>query len=145
MAINTLPVFTANSPSAPWEPAFTVSYPHDGIVYVAGFSSIYELTNLLVAECIEGRLVEQIIDFAEESLEWHQPEYPLGVTFIGEAVSDSPVDEPVYPPGSVGYEMQRFAAPSPFWEWAAATLRIGAVTAPWVLLMLLCRMAWGWL
>lgn len=30
-------------------------------------------------------------------------------------------------------------------ELAAATLRIGAVTAPWVLLMLVGRVVWGWM
>lgn len=132
MATNTLPVFTANSPTAPWEPTFTVSYPHEGTVYVVGFSSIYELTNLLVGECCEGRLVEQIIDFAEESLEWQQKEYPLfqppdAVTIYNDPVCSSP----------------HAVKPSPFWEWAAATLRVGAITAPWVVVGIIGRFLYG--
>lgn len=34
--------------------------------------------------------------------------------------------------------------PSPAWDWLAATIRLGAITAPWVLLVILVRWAGGW-
>jgi hypothetical protein len=53
--------------------------------------------------------------------------------------------------GPVYANVSPAAEPSAFWNWAAATLSIGAATAPWVLLMLLGRFAWfkaaewGWM
>lgn len=48
-------------------------------------------------------------------------------------------------PGEVTFSVTPYYEPSPFWDWLAATLKVGAVFGPWALLMILGRVVWGWL
>lgn len=105
------------------------------------FDNSIDLSSKLAADCVSDQDIEAACDLFER-LEWEEPEYPLGVSYrppVAEAACDAPYDEPIYPPGTMGYEMQQFRPSSPLWDWAAATLRVGAVTAPWVLLVIFCR------
>lgn len=70
MPTETLPLFTAYT-GDPGAPAYMVSFPFEGTKYVVGFDDLNDLMNVLVANCLEGRLIEAIIDFAETSLEWN--------------------------------------------------------------------------
>jgi hypothetical protein len=104
------------------------------------FDNSIDLASKLAADCVSDQDIEDACDMFER-LEWAEPEYPLGVVYVGEAVCD--FGEPAYDPRTVAF--RRPVEPSPYWEWAAATLRIGAVTAPWVIVMLAGRVVWGWL
>lgn len=106
------------------------------------FESALDVAAELADQCVDAETIEHVID-AFEQMEWSDSTYPLFMP--AEAVCECPYDEPVYPPGTIGYEMQKFQRPSPLWDWAAATLRVGAVTAPWVLLVIVGRIVWGWL
>lgn len=148
MALTAIPTFQAIT-GVDHEPQFVVSYPYEGVTHVVGFSTLNELIQIVVdykdrrKRPLPSDLINLIVDFAEESMEWNdqQPTYPLGVVYVGEAVCD--FGEPAYDPRTVAF--RRPVEPSPYWEWAAATLRIGAVTAPWVIVMLAGRVVWGWL
>ena len=102
------------------------------------FENAIEVAAELADECVDPATIESVLD-AFETMEWSDSDYPLFRP--AEAVCD--YDEPIYPPGTLGYEMQRYQRPSPFWDWFAVTLHIGAVTAPWVILLILGRVAWA--
>ncbi len=89
MATDTLPTFWAEQVTE-GEPQFVVSYPYEGVKYVVGFSSFMDLLHVVTSyknrwnEPLDGRLINLIVDFAEESLEWNaRPP-------VAEAVSDEP-------------------------------------------------------
>jgi hypothetical protein len=102
------------------------------------FQNSYDVASDLAGECVDTQTIEAVLD-TYERLEWSDTDYPLFQP--ADAVCD-------YDPNAWAFDD---IEPSPFWEWAAATLRIGAVTAPWVLLILLGRFAWfkaaewGWM
>lgn len=122
MPTDTLPIFRASN--APGEPAFFIRYPHEGTVYAVGFDSIFELTQTLVNECVEGRLVEQIIDFAEESIEWNAAP-PVAEAVCG-ACDCETCRGVTYTP-----------APMPrWWSYFAAVTWAGAIALPWVAVVL---------
>lgn len=114
----------------------------------------------LSAKLADDRFDDETIEAACDILdvwEWGEPArtYPLGVVDVGEAVCDcccGPVECTVTFPDDAPHRAVAFqpAEPSPFWEWAAATLRVGAVVAPWAIVLVLCRLAyakaagWGW-
>lgn len=102
------------------------------------FENALEVAAELADQCVDAETIEHVID-AYEQMTWSDSDYPLFRP--AEAVCD--YDEPIYPPGTLGYEIQRYQRSSPFWGWCARTLRIGAAAAPWVLLMLLGRVAWA--
>jgi hypothetical protein len=59
-----------------------------------------------------------------------------------EAACDAPYDEPAYPPGTLGHELQQFRAvdrPPRLSEYFAAVCWMGAVACPWVALVVVCR------
>lgn len=104
------------------------------------FDNGIDLAFKLAADCISDRDIEAACDLLD-SLEWEEPEYPLGVSYrpVAEAVCDCGDSAPActvtfYTPDE----------PSRLWEWLAATLKVGAVFGPWALLMIFCRIAWGW-
>jgi len=142
MATNTLPTFRAHLQASPLEPQFVVSYPHEGSTYVVGFDSFNDLLHKLTSyrnadgDYLDGEIINRIVDFSEESLEWSQPEYPL----MQPADAACDYDGPEYDPRTVAF---RRSAPSPFWGWAAASLRVGAVVAPWVAALIVGRWWWG--
>lgn len=94
MPTNTLPIFTANCTTDPSEPQYVVSYPFEGRTYVVGFDSFNVLLHVLTSykdaddNYLPGEIINRIVDFAEESMEWHQPAYPLGVSYVGDAACD---------------------------------------------------------
>lgn len=149
MATNTLPTFRAHSPASPLEPQFVVSYPYEGATYVVGFDSFNDLLNKLTSykdaddNYLEGEIINRIVDFSEESMEWSEPTYPLFQPPADSVTSRTAFSGPLPQECSVNAGFITDVEPSPFWEWAAACLRVGAVTAPWVLLLLLGRFAWG--
>lgn len=108
----------------------------DGELTRRSFDNSLDLSAKLADDCFDDETIEAACDMLER-LEWHEPEYPLGVSYVGEQASVTIYDDPVC-------SSPRAVEPSPFWEWAAATLRVGAVVAPWAILMILCRLAWGW-
>lgn len=114
------------------------------------FDNSLDLSAKLADDCFDDEAIEAACDMLER-LEWHEPEYPLGVSYVGDSVtSKTPDSAPRTAESSVKPAFFTDVEPSPFWEWAAATLRVGAVVAPWAFLMLLCRLAyakaagWGW-
>jgi hypothetical protein len=92
MPTNTLPTFQANT-GIEGEPAFVVSYPHEGTTYVVGFDSFMDLLHVVTSyqdeydRPLDGALINLIVDFAEESLEWN------ATPPVAEAVCDC---EPLY-------------------------------------------------
>lgn len=89
MATNTLPTFRAHTPTSPMEPQFVVIYPHEGSTYVVGFDSFNDLLHKLTSykdaddNYLDGEIINRIVDFSEESLEWN------GRPPVAEAVVDS--------------------------------------------------------
>jgi hypothetical protein len=124
MATQTIPTFTANCRDD--DPAFVITYPHEDAIYVVGFDSLDDLMNSLVGECLDGRLIELIIDFAEESLEWNSRPP------VAEAVCDCELCRSFPTPRTSNY-----------WY---AVWRVGVIAAPWVALALIGRWVaarWG--
>jgi hypothetical protein len=113
---------------------FVATFTWNGSTNRVFFDNAIELAAELADECVDPLTIEAVID-AYEGLEWDDT-YPLFQP--AEAVCD--YDGPEYDPRTVAF---RRPEPSRLWDWLAATLRIGAVTAPWVLLMIACRFAWG--
>ena len=126
MATNTLPTFSASSERAPWEPKYFIRYPFEGSDYCIGFDDLNEVLHAVTSKkdqygkYLPTDVVNLVYDFAEESLEWN----------AAPPVAEAVADEPCGPESS------------PFWDWFASTLRIGAVVAPWVILLILGRVAW---
>lgn len=95
MALTAIPTFQAIT-GVDHEPQFVVSYPYEGVTHVVGFSTLNELIQIVVdykdrrKRPLPSDLINLIVDFAEESMEWNdqQPTYPLGVVYVGEAVCD---------------------------------------------------------
>ena len=90
MALDTLPSFSAAPPAFPWEPKFFVRYPFQGVEYCVGFDSFDDVLNAVTSkkdhygEYLPTDVVNLIVDFAEESLEWNaRPP-------VAEAVTDEP-------------------------------------------------------
>lgn len=108
----------------------------NGMLNRYSFECQHALAATLADDGVSDEVIEGVMD-AIEAVEWSQT-YPLGVVYVGEAVCD--FGEPEYDPRTVAF---RRPEPSPFWDWFAATLRLGAVAAPWVLLMIACRVAWA--
>lgn len=81
---------------------------------------------------LDNRMIELACDLLDV-YEWGgEPEYPLGVSYrpVAEAAAyEIPYDEPDH---------------TRFWDWLAATIRLGAITAPWVAIVILVRWAGGW-
>lgn len=109
MATTAIPTFQAIS-GVEGEPQFVVSYPHGGVIYVVGFDSFMDLLNIVASykdrfnRPLPSDLINMIVDFAEESMEWNdqQHTYPLGVTYVGEAVCD--FAPPDYDPQTVAFD-----------------------------------------
>ena len=101
------------------------------------FQNSYDAASELAGECVDTQTIEAVIDCFEQ-LEWSDTDYPLFQP--ADAVCD--YDPPDYDPRTVAF---RHPEPSPFWEWFAATLKVGAVFGPWALVMILGRVVWGWL
>lgn len=74
MATDTLPTFQA---SVEGEPTYLVRYPHEGVTHVVGFDTLNELIQIVVDYRDEWKrplptdLINLIVDFAEESMEWN--------------------------------------------------------------------------
>lgn len=85
---------------------------------------------------LDESIIHQSCDLFD-TFEWNEPEYPLGVSYmpVAEACCDCVPNN-----WTVTYEPE----PSPAWDWLAAAIRLGAITAPWVLLVILVRWAGGW-
>jgi hypothetical protein len=108
--------------------AYEARFIWNGLLNRYSFDLRTELAIALVDDGVEQPVIDDVMD-SLDNFEWGM-QYPLGVVYVGEAVSDSPVDEPVYPPGTVGYEMQRASEPVEvtFWKVACgvAMLAFGA-------------------
>lgn len=104
------------------------------------FDNSIDLSWKLAADCFSDETIEAACDMLDR-LEWSEPEFPLGVNYIGgyvtvaEACCDCEPDT-----CTATYEPE----PSRFWDWLAATIRLGAITAPWVAIVILVRWAGGW-
>ena len=108
----------------------------NGMLNRYSFDSQDELAYQLVRDKIHPEVRDEVISDLEH-YEWNHT-YPLGVVYVGEAVCDMAIDDPVYA------NVRPAEAPSQFWELAAASLRLGAIAAPWVLLVLAARWVGGW-
>lgn len=97
------------------------------------FDNSIDLSVKLAAEKFSDETIEYACDLLE-SLEWEEPEFPLGVSY--RPVAEACCDEPVY--GNFYSAVQQ---PSPFWDMLAASLRIGVVASPWVLLIVAAKWA----
>jgi hypothetical protein len=108
--------------------AYEARFIWNGLLNRYSFDLRTELAIALVDDGVEQPVIDDVMD-SLDNFEWGM-QYPLGVVYVGEAVSDSPVDDPVYPPGTVGYEMQRTREPVEvtFWKVACgvAMLAFGA-------------------
>jgi hypothetical protein len=101
------------------------------------FDNSIDLAAKLAADCFDDRTIEQACDLLD-IYEWGgEPEFPLGVSYrpVAEACCDCVPNN-----WTVTYDPE----PSPAWDWLAATIRIGAITAPWVAIVILVRWAGGW-
>lgn len=107
---------------------------HDGKELTRrSFDNRLDLAFKLVDDCFDNSTIEQAMDMLD-AMEWQEPEYPLGVSYM--PVAEACCDEPVY--GNFYPAVQQ---PSPFWDLAAASLRIGVVASPWVLLIVAAKWA----
>ena len=101
------------------------------------FDNSIDLAAKLAADCFDDRTIEQACDLLDV-YEWGgEPEYPLGVSY--RPVAEACCDEPVYQGFISTLEPDR-GWPD-FWDLAAASLRIGAVASPWVLLIVAAKWA----
>lgn len=110
---------------------------HDGKELTRrSFDNRLDLAFKLVDDCFDNSTIEQAMDMLD-AMEWQEPEYPLGVSYmpVAEACCDCVPNN-----WTVTYEPE----PSPAWDWLAATIRLGAITAPWVAIVILVRWAGGW-
>lgn len=101
------------------------------------FDNSIDLSAKLAADCFDDRTIEEACDLLDV-FEWGgEPELPLGVSYrpVAEAVCDCEPDA-----CTVTYQLET----SPWWDWLAATIRLGAITAPWVAIVILVRWAGGW-
>jgi hypothetical protein len=101
------------------------------------FDNSIDLAAKLAADCFDDRTIEEACDLLDV-YEWGgEPEFPLGVSYrpVAEACCDCVPNN-----WTVTYDPE----PSPAWDWLAATIRLGAITAPWVLVVILVRWAGGW-
>lgn len=108
----------------------------NGMLNRYSFECQHSLAATLADDGVSDEVIEGVMD-AIEAAEWQQT-YPLGVVYVGEAVCDMAIDDPVYA------NVRLAEVPSPFWDWFAATMRVGAATAPWVLLIIGVRLVFGW-
>jgi hypothetical protein len=112
---------------------------HDGKELTRrSFDNRLDLAFKLVDDCFDNSTIEQAMDMLD-AMEWQEPEYPLGVSYrpVAEAVCD-------YDPNAWAWAGLERSDTSRLWDWLAATIRIGAVAAPWVAIVILVRWAGGW-
>lgn len=109
---------------------FVATFNWNGQWHRVFFENAIEVAAELADECVDAETIESVLD-AFETMEWSDSDYPLFQP--ADAVCD-------YDPNAWAFDD---IEPSPWWDWLSATLRIGAVTAPWVLLMIACRVAWA--
>jgi len=108
------------------------------------FDNSIDLSWKLAADCFSDETIEAACDMLDR-LEWEEPEFPLGVNYIGGYVtSNSPVYAPLSQETSEKQGFSSDVEQSRFWDWLAATIRLGAITAPWVAIVILVRWAGGW-
>jgi len=100
------------------------------------FDNSIDLAAKLAADCFDDRTIEQACDLLDV-YEWGgEPEYPLGVSYrpVAEAACD-------YDPNAWAWAGMEQRDASRLWDLAAASLRIGVVASPWVLLIVAAKWA----
>ncbi len=125
----TLPTFQA---SVEGEPTYLVRYPHEGVTHVVGFDTLNELIQIVVDYQDEWKrplptdLINLIVDFAEESMEWN--ERPP----VTEAVTDCSCDLcssfPVASPEPPAWQL-----------YLRGVVWCGMLAAPWVCVVVALR------
>lgn len=106
---------------------YQADYLWDGDRHRAYFNDATELSRRMQVDGVHWSLIDGAID-ALELFQWEHEIYPL---YVGEAVCDFGEAENL--------------EPSRLWDWLAATLKLGAVAAPWVLLVVGVRwLLGGW-
>jgi hypothetical protein len=129
--------------------AYEARFIWNGLLNRYSFDLRTELAIALVDDGVEQPVIDDVMD-SLDNFEWGM-QYPLGVVYVGEAVSDSPVDEPVYPVHTPPYSVGRDMEPPTLAEYCSAVVWMGAVAAPMVFIVLLGRFAWfkaaewGWM
>lgn len=105
------------------------------------FDNSIDLASKLAADCFDDRTIEQACDLLDV-YEWGgEPEFPLGVSYrpVAEAAAyEIPYD------GECNCETcvpRRHVEPATIWDLLAASLRIGVVASPWVLLIVAAKWA----
>lgn len=105
---------------------YQADYHWQGDRHRAYFNDAKELSRRMQVDGVHWSLIDGAVD-ALELFQWEHEIYP--VFRPAEAVADWPEAE----------------QPSRFWDWWAATIRVGAVAAPWVLLVVGVRwLLGGW-
>ena len=100
------------------------------------FDNAIDLVSKLAADCVSDRDIEAACD-QFEALEWEEPEYPLGVSYINEWMD---LGEPM---PRQPYRHDSLDSPPTFAEYTSAVLWMAAVAAPLVFLVLAGRWVWG--
>lgn len=92
------------------------------------FNNGHELTTVLAGERVDDRTLEEACDMFE-ALEWEQT-YPLGVVYVGEAATDSPVDPPTFGPFA---PRRNYVAEvnAKFYPWTVAFLTLAVAWLYW--------------
>lgn len=106
------------------------------------FDNTIDLAAKLAADCVSDRDIEAACEQFER-LEWEEPEYPLGVSWVG----------PQYDPNAWAFddlseptctcELCRLDSPLTFAHYVRAVFWMAAVAFPLVCLVLAGRWVWG--
>ena len=112
---------------------FEATFTYEGELYRVFFTSAFDLAHELAGECIDGQTIESVIDCFEQ-LEWSDTEYP----FFQPAEACCDFEPPPYDPNAWAFHVPDH---SRFWDAAAASLRIGVVASPWLLLLVAAKWA----
>lgn len=106
------------------------------------FENQLDLAQELVDAEVDRETRDAVIDTYEQ-LEWDAtPEYPLGVVYVGNPMtSNSHFYAPFLQETPRKQAYFSDVDPSTFWDMLAASLRIGVVASPWVLLIVAAKWA----
>lgn len=111
---------------------FEASFVWNGLLNRYQFDDRFQLANKLVDDSTEQAVIDEVMD-SLDAAEWQeQPIYPLGVCYVGEAVSDcccGPLecDDPVY--ANVRAASYVDSVNAKFYRWTVAFLTI---TVAWL-------------
>lgn len=117
---------------------YEVSFRWWGWLQRFSFNDTRELSDMMAEECMDENIINTVVGRFEE-WEWDEPEYPLGVSYVGKSVtSRTPLsapfssETPVKPAFFTDVELRPTyvdAVNAKFWKWVAgiALVALGIV------------------